>query len=365
MGYENPFTPVFGEMPAVIAGRQSVISDITRAFKSETRRPELSSIISGARGTGKTTLLSYLALQAEESGWISISTTAQPGMLEDLEVQARRKTAHLIDNSPHTRVSKVGIPQVLELATMEAEVPSNWRSRMEDILVQLQDANTGLFITVDEIDPQLDEMVTLTTVFQHFVRENRKVGLLMAGLPGKISSLLLDKTVSFLRRSHIVTLERIANQDIKIAFQKTVFDNERSIEDDALALAVDAIDGFPFLMQLVGYRSWEAHNNARAISADDVRQGIALARADMETRILEPTYRELSNGDIAFLEAMLEDEGDSSIADISTRLGKSSSFVSQYRSRLIDAGVIGMRRRGIVGFELPFFRDYLADMLSE
>jgi hypothetical protein len=33
--------------------------------------------------------------------------------------------------------------------------------------------------------------------------------------------------------------------------------------------------------------------------------------------------------------------------------------VAQYRRRLIEAGVIGARGRGVVGFDLPFFRDYL------
>lgn len=64
-----------------------------------------------------------------------------------------------------------------------------------------------MLFTVDEVDPTLDEMVQLAAFYQHFVREGRKVALLMAGLPHNISSLLNNKTVSFLRRSNRRALE--------------------------------------------------------------------------------------------------------------------------------------------------------------
>ena len=82
---ENPFTPSFGEVPAHLAGRQQIIRDLDRAFLSQRRRPELTSIFSGARGTGKTALMSSLATRAESHGWIAVKTTALPGMLEELE----------------------------------------------------------------------------------------------------------------------------------------------------------------------------------------------------------------------------------------------------------------------------------------
>ena len=59
-----------------------------------------------------------------------------------------------------------------------------------------------------------------------------------------------------------------------------------------------------------------------------------------------------------------EPEGDSRIADLVERLGRSSSVVAQYRKRLIDAGIIGKRARGLVGFDLPYFRDYLQEKLD-
>ena len=79
----------------------------------------------------------------------------------------------------------------------------------------------------------------------------------------------------------------------------------------------------------------------------------------MEERIFEATFRDLSEGDLRFLSAMLEDEGDSKMEDLVRRMDRSSSQVAQYRRRLIEAGVIGARRRGVVGFDLPHFREFL------
>lgn len=364
--FENPFTPSFGEIPAHPAGRKQIIDDLARALADKHRRPELTTIVSGARGTGKTALLSYVARMAEGMGWIVADTTALPGMLDDIEVRARRGSAHLAGEGVGTRVASFGIPQVLNVELeREGQLAGNWRSRMEDILDGLDEHGAGLLVTVDEVDVALDEMVTLAAVYQHFVREGRKVALLMAGLPHNISALMNDKTVSFLRRAQAVRLGRIDDYEIEESLRKTIFGAGRSISEESLKRAVRAIGGFPFMMQLVGYRMWDATPGEKTISPEDVERGIAVAREEMRARIFEATFRELSPEDIRFVRAMAEDEGDSRISDLVSRLGRSDSQVSQYRMRLIDAGVIGSRGRGKVGFDLPFFREFLIGDLRE
>lgn len=57
------------------------------------------------------------------------------------------------------------------------------RTRMSRILDVLAEYSIGLLITIDEIDPNLEELIDFSATFQHFVREDRKVALFMAGLP--------------------------------------------------------------------------------------------------------------------------------------------------------------------------------------
>lgn len=262
-------------------------------------------------------------------------------------------------------MQNVGILQVIDIALDQTPEPrTNWRFRMEAILEELESHATGLLIAVDEVDVGLPEMMQLATVYQHFVREEHRVALFMAGLPHAVSALVSNKTVSFLRRAQKVGLGRIPDYEIRSAFEKTVRENGRDINDDALDQAILAIQGFPFLMQFVGFRAWDQNPTRVNISLEDMERGIARAREEMRDRILDATYRELSHGDRRFLGAMLPDAGDSGIADIEEHTRWSSSLTAQYRRRLIDAGVIGGRSRGVVGFDLPFFREYLLDEMG-
>ena len=356
---ENPFTPSFGEIPAHLAGRRQIIADMTRALSSERRRPELTTIFSGARGMGKTTLLACLANKAEANGWISVSTTALPGMLDDVEIVLRKKAVHLLEPQPGKTLSGFEVAGV-GLSFDQAEKPrDNWRSRMTDLLDELAPTGAGVLITVDELDPTLDEMVELAAVYQHFIRENRKVALLMAGLPHNVSALLNNKTVSFLRRAQQVQLGRVDDFEVEEALARTIREAGREVSREGLGYATEHIGGFPFLIQLVGYRAWDVEPDAPQVSEADLEEGVRLARLEMESRILRATFSELSESDVKFVRAMLADEKFSKVSDLAERLEWSQSQVSQYRRRLIDAGVVCPRGRGVVEFEMPYFREFL------
>lgn len=361
----NPFTPNFGQVPICMAGRSFLISEMEQAFDNAPGDPSLTTILVGARGTGKTALLTYLAQLAEQHGWIAVNVSCISGMLEDILEQVQRKSAHLVDDDGSRRLSGVQIGQVLGIEWENSTVPErNWRSKMTDIVEVLNDRGIGLVITVDEVDPKLDEMIQLASVYQHFIREERKVSLLMAGLPYKVSALLGDESVSFLRRASQHRLGRIEDYEVELAFRQTVESFDRVVDDDALEAAVDSIDGFPFMMQLVGFRSWQMAGDGPAIELHHVEQGIELAGNDMETRVLRSTLDELSEKDLDFLEAMLEDDGTSTADDIRARLGKSASHVTTYRRRLLEQGVIEERGRAAFAFALPMLREYLPEYLG-
>lgn len=358
----NPFTPIFGKIPAYLAGREKIIEDVLRALGSGEADPNLSSIFVGARGTGKTTLLSYLASEAAAMGWISVSVTASSGMLDDILQRTAELGAHLIDSSSSRKVSGVGVASLGSISwESDPDTPLNWRSKMNRMLDQLAATGTGLLMTVDEVNPNLEEMVHLAITYQHFVREDRKVALLMAGLPHNVSGLVSGESTSFLRRAFRHDLGSIPPEDIENAFRITLERNGKGIEDDALAKAVRAADGFPYMFQLVGYRMWNASEGRDVITAADVDAGVRLARGELRRQVLDATYNDLSDGDVAFLRAMLEDEKSSSAADLAARLDKPSGHVSTYKRRLLESGVIEEAARGRLRFSLPGFREYLLD----
>lgn len=357
---DNPFTPSFGQVPPCMAGREHIIESIAHAFDKGPGDPNLSTIFVGARGTGKTALLTYLAEEALAHGWVSANVSAVDGMLEDVIERSIESASELVGARGGARVKGVSVGGLFGVEWEYRDSRSgNWRTRMNALIKELEAQGTGLLITVDEVRADLDEMVQLVSVYQHFVREGKKVALLMAGLPYKVSSLLTDESVSFLRRAQCHHLGRIPDCDIESALRKTVEHAGRIIDLQALSRAVDKIDGFPYMMQLVGYRMWDVRPDEEDISLEDAEKGISVASREMKSRIVETTYHELSNGDVRFLKAMLPDRKESRLTDIAKRMGKKSNYVSQYKRRLLEEGVIGERGRGIVGFDIPGFRDYL------
>ena len=361
----NPFTPNFGQAPLYIAGRSFLTGEIERALDRGLGDPALASILVGPRGTGKTALLSHLGSYAEGHGWIAVNVSCLPGMLQDILEQTKRRTVEFVEPAHDKKLSAISIGQLGGIEWERQEPPTqNWRSLMTDILEELAAHDVGLYITVDEVDSELDEMIELAAVYQLFIREGRNVGLLMAGLPYKVSALLRDTSVSFLRRASQYRLGRIADPEISTAFKSTVEAAGGVVDECALLAAVDATNGFPFMMQLVGFRSWENRDASNAMTLDSVEEGIAMAKADLENRILRPTLDELSDMDIAFLEAMLEDDELSTSEDIAKRLGKSPSYIATYRKRLLEQGIIELQGRSKLRIALPGVREYLPEYLS-
>ncbi len=72
------------------------------------------SVLVGARGTGKTTLLSYFADKAEADGWVTARVTCVAGMLDDILVRTRRGAKHFVDTQPSRKIKSIGLEGLAE-----------------------------------------------------------------------------------------------------------------------------------------------------------------------------------------------------------------------------------------------------------
>ena len=315
----NPFTPTFGVIPAHMAGREHIISELIRALEAGPGDPGLTTILTGARGTGKTALLSYLADEASSRGWVAVNVSALPGMLDEILQQTLKHSSHLIERRGALKLAAIKVADLAEIQFQSADNDHpTWRIGMEEALDKLAETDAGLLITVDEVREDLDEMVQLASVFQHFVRDRRRVALFMAGLPTHVSGLLQNKSVSFLRRANFHELGVVSDFDIEQAMRKTIEDGGRGVSPEALSRAVQLTEGFPYMMQLVGYRAWNESPERNDVTLEDVDSGGLYARNDLQRKVFDTTFCELSKGDVRFLAAMLDDEGPSALADIAS-----------------------------------------------
>ena len=165
----NPFTPSFGRVPPILAGRKLLLGEMTRAFSSSGADPNLCTILIGTRGSGKTALLARLAEEAQSHGWISASVSAMPGMLEDIIERSVDAADQFVERSASARLKSLSIGQLLGVEWEYRDALSgNWRTRMNRLLNRLAEYDIGLLMTVDEVVADSDELKQLVSVFQHF-----------------------------------------------------------------------------------------------------------------------------------------------------------------------------------------------------
>jgi hypothetical protein len=138
----------------------------------------------------------------------------------------------------------------------------------------------------------------------------------------------------------------------------TFRENGKQIDPAMLRVAAEATEGYPFLVQLIGYQIWRA-SKANRISDADVDQGIYAARRRIGETVHSSAMADLSALDKTFLIKMAIDDGPSQMSDITSRAGWSPAQSNVYRSRLITAGMIRNAGHGKVDFTFPYLREYL------
>jgi hypothetical protein len=362
----NPFRPSFGVVPAKIVGRSAIIANYLKSLDAPPGDPYRTTIFTGTRGMGKTVILNEIADEAAANGWIAVNASLNSEMLENIIDEIRRLSNHIISDGSKTRISGVSAAGFGINLSSDKEDTSmqSWRGKMTVILDELREKDIGLLLCIDEAHGGSTELQILASAYQIFVSTGYNIALAMAGLPQAVSDLLNDKVITFLRRAHREKLEAVSIEDVKAALKSTIEENNRSIDSAALVAAANATDGYPFLIQAVGYYSWAQNENAEMISSSDVKLGIESAQRQMEMSVLETALADISEKDREFIYAMAADDGPSKVADISERMNVSANYVSTYRRRLISEDIIKPAGFAYIDFAIPYLREYLQKQLE-
>lgn len=296
-----------------------------------------------------------------------IAETATPGLIRRLVDE--HLPALLSEQDPRatrSRLSGVTMPGGLGGANWTTTdvhtVTAGLRSQVVHLCRILASNQTGLLITVDELHRKLlDELVQLFAVVQHAFREDLELAFAGAGLASAISDLLGEAVLTFLRRAERHHLGKVADADVAVALEEPIRIGGRAIERDALRIAVQATAGYPFLIQLVGHRTWRQHPRQKEITVDDAIAGANEARLRLGSLVHDVAVQACSDIDKTFLLAMAQDDGPAKISDIAQRLDVSGDYANVYRARLIDAELIESAGRGKLEFALPYLREYLRE----
>lgn len=350
---KNPFTPTFGAPPPLLVGRRELMDLFEDALAEGPGSPGFATVYTGGRGVGKTVMLNAAEDIARQEGYAVISETATPGFLD------RITSVHLAALLPGAETKVTGVTTPVGGIQVEHPIQpvQSLRSMVEAVTL-----HTPVLITLDELQTEsIDELRDLAVVLQHAVREHRPLAFCAAGLPHALDELLRDQGVTFLRRADRHVLGAVRVDGVGAAFQDVVRANGRDMSDDVAAVAAAATSGYPFLIQLIGYHSWRQRPDAHEISLDDVEAGVAAANRRVGRLVIEPALNDLSAVARTFLLHMAVDDGPSRMADIATRMGVDANYASQYRLRLIGAGLIESAGHGRVAFTIPHLREWLRE----
>lgn len=366
---DNPFTPTFGVTPPLLVGRDDVLDEFRIALDGGPGDPGRAMLLTGVRGAGKTVALNACEDEAHRRGWAVISETVRPGLV--LEMTSTRLPELLTEMSGRTTKDTVTGVTVMAAGfgggltrqrTDRHPVVASLRSQLTRLADLHAARDSGVLLSLDEVHRQAREDIrVIAHTVQHLFREGRPVAFLAAGLPAAIEDVLNDAVLTFLRRAERFVLGPVSAADVALALRTPIENAGRRITPEALAIATSGTQGYPFLVQLVGYQTWAVRPDDAVIDASQARIGVERAVRRVGRLVLAPALGGLSRVDRSFLTAMAVDPGPSRMADIADRLGVSSTYASQYRLRLLAAEVIAPAGHGLVRFELPYLRDYLQD----
>lgn len=359
---ENPFRPTAGAAPPDLVGRGGVLDEFAYGLQLGSGAPGLLTIFTGARGIGKTVMLGAAEDLALSRGWAVVSETATRGFVGRIGESMRRLALELGDGPTGRRVTGLSLAGFAVTTQLAPEDQVDWRARGTELLGLLDRRGTGLIITVDEIHAaNRTELSQLAADVQHFIREGLPIGLIFAGLPAAVSDLLNEGVATFLRRADRIDLHGASIAEVERSLAETFASAGLPLGAGLARDAAAGTGGYPFLIQLVGYYLWQEAERAPAgLDGDAVARAVRAARRRNERVVIEAALSTASGRDRDFLLAMAVDQGPSSAADIGARTGMRPNSVGNYRTRLVDAGLIEPAGYGFVDFAIPGLREYLA-----
>lgn len=305
----NHFRPTFGMSPLRWEGRMEALSAFEQAIKEGVGSSRLSATISGARGIGKTALVGEMIDIAQRAGWVVL----RPETPRDI-----------IDYFVHTEV-----PQAIQhVHSLDGRPPGGKRE--------------------------------LTAIN-------------VAGLKRGVEELINHEGTTFLRRAPRIHLGPLTTDATESVLRGTLEDakgNPVRFDESGLRAATELSQGYPYLVQIVGYLSWEKtiREHSNTIDYRVLERIHEEAISQLTLQVHSPELQTLTDKELEFVHTMADVHaahgapdhgvGEKSyvrIRDIADRLDTTQQALSKTRARLFAKEVITSPRRGMLSFTIPYF----------
>lgn len=297
----NPFGPRPGESPPYLAGRAWHIEQWARPVHRmlESGRVSPPIFYTAPRGLGKTVLLRQLHRDAEVAGFLCVWVTASKseslikvlvaGLKASILATWAGAAADLVERLDSIKVT-AGLPGIFAVEgstrpqeKLELAFATEMTNLSREIVAR---GSRGVMLFVDELHaaPRAD-LDALVPALQEWTSGMNGSPLLLVGSGPIQLSRVLAASGGFAERFQYVPLERLSDMESMLAFSEGMPKDFQWLPG-ALDRAVEAAEGHPYVVQLIGHFAWEL-TDASEVSRPFFRVAdvdLAIAAASEEIR---------------------------------------------------------------------------------
>lgn len=387
----NPYTPNAGAAPEIVVGRDDQL-DAFRVLLSrlERGRTEQSMIITGLRGVGKTVLLGQFLDIANAARWevVEIEASKHDDVRFRQAMFSQLKAA-LLRLSPRARWSERSrrAAEVLSAFAVSVDLKGTFSVSWDvppaeglgdhgdlgmdltDVFVALGEAaaeqGRGVALLIDEVQflgrAQLEALIQAV---HKTVQRRLPITFVGAGLP-QIAELAGDAKSYAERLFKFPRIGSLSDEDARKALVEPALVEGVVFDDDAVELAIEITQGYPYFLQELGYQVWGVATGGRVH-----REDVELAREAYESKLDGSFFRvrldRATPLQTAYMRAMAElGPEPQKAADVARMMGRESTQVGPTRAELIDMGLLYTPEHGYAAFTVPDFDRFMRRAVPE
>lgn len=340
----NPFNPTFGDVPELMINNDPRPADIYKLVKQS--RFARSFFITGVRGSGKTVMLSHLTeLFTNDPTCYCIDLLNNDEILtsfaERLYDVTKSKIGKILDNIDLVTIGGFSIERQLSKSSIALAI--------EKMMSEVKHQNRYVVITIDEVSNST-AIKDFAQIFNALKRKQLPIYVIMTGLPELILDIQNDNKLTFLLRSDKIVMTPLQKSEITSTYMK-VFKCDLAFADKM----TKATAGYSYAFQLLGYQLFQ-QCQGNIPTDEDLKAIIPMYQLQLFDNAYQKIFVGLSEMDRRYLIAV---KGHKHLQEVCQIMNKDKIYVSQYRRRSIERGLITPAGRGIVNYTLPYFEQYL------
>lgn len=375
----NPYNPGAGVPPPELAGRDNLVEIAQVAItRAKAARPAKSAIILGLRGVGKTVLLNAFEAIAEEQGCQTALLEIDPGT--PLAQQLAPQLQHILHRLD--RVKKAGNEVQKAFGALRAfasmfkatvgdvdfgfavtPATGDLSIDLTDLFVAIAEAakkrDTAVILLIDEIQYlQKDDLSALIMAMHKIAQRQLPLLLFGGGLP-QLAKLAGDAKSYAERLFDYPPIGPLDEAGARLALSAPAEREGVKYAKDALDYVIDQTGRYPFFLQVWGSHCWDAASKS-PITLADAKRASETAIAALDEGIFKVRLARLTERQKAYARAMADFGAEPvNSSDVANALNLSLSQAAPIRDELIKKGMAYSPERGLIGFTVPKFDEYM------